>query len=401
MKKTLTMTLTIVGIVLTIGAVAAQQPPPTSTTTPPTVEKPVDKAASVLHFVVADDRARSLSEDGNCGPASADWHHDDTDVAHDTAADPADGVGQHADRVGFPDHVRPGARRYDRRHSDRIARTARSARRARAQGRRPVIPAPVKLVLPASPRGRRRSFGLAASLGAHAVLLLLILLLGRPSAPPVLPRVTPSAEKLVWVTPVPAVPPVTPAPPTPPTPKTKPVTYAAAPTSITPARDWREMLPRALALQADGINAPSFVIDNLDPVIITTLVGRHLALLVAGRPPFDRDARQVLWAGANPTETAPLPSGWTQRVARRVVVLPREWTRGISLAADEQVYLMITTDLDAAILAAQLAVAEQRGLALKTLTRTHGRLLPAADGLLDFRIDSVETNSARAGGSKQ
>jgi hypothetical protein len=48
MKKTLTLTFTIVGIVLTIGAVAAQQPPPTSTTTPPATEKPVDKAAAVL-----------------------------------------------------------------------------------------------------------------------------------------------------------------------------------------------------------------------------------------------------------------------------------------------------------------------------------------------------------------
>jgi hypothetical protein len=264
-----------------------------------------------------------------------------------------------------------------------------------------VIPAPVKLVLTASPRRRRRSIGLAASLGGHAVLLLLILMLGRSSAPQPSPRVTPSAQKLVWVAPVTAVPPVTPVSATPSTPKSKPVTYAAAPASITPARDWREMLPRALALQADGINAPSFVIDNLDPVIITTLVGRRLALLVAGRPPFDRDARQVLWAGARATESVPLPTGWTERVARRVVVLPREWMRGISLAGDEQVYLMISTDLDAAILAAQLAAADQRGVALKTLTRTHGRLLPAPDGLLDFRIDSVETSSARAGGSNQ
>lgn len=254
--------------------------------------------------------------------------------------------------------------------------------------------ADLTLTLPASREGGRRTFGLVASAAAHAGFVLILVASVR-SATHMPQQQPPSAsQNLVWVTPVTLAPPI----PTLEAPKaTKPIDYAAAPAGLAPARDWRELLPLALALQAQGINAPSFVIDNLDPQVVTMLVARHLAILVAGTPPFDRDARQVHWTEAGAIDVGLLAAGWTERVARRVIVLPRAWVSAVTLTADEQVFLLITTDLDAAILAAQIAVAEQRGVALPALARTHGRIVAAPQGLVEFKIDVAEVRSTDPG----
>lgn len=245
------------------------------------------------------------------------------------------------------------------------------------------------LLLPASPQRRRRTAGVVASVIGHTMVLLMLGVVRLPSRPvPARPPVPPTP--IVWMAPAPPpAPPVErPAPPV----AAKPITYAAAPPGTKPGRDWRELLPRALALQTEGLNAPSFVIENLDVALVGTLATRGLAVIVAGRPPFV-DARQVRWTATGPTDAGALPPAWTQRVARRAIILPRDWVRTLTLAPGEQVYLLISTDLDAAILAAQLAAAEQRGVALGALLRTRGRLLPTADGILGFHIDAVDLQS--------
>lgn len=254
---------------------------------------------------------------------------------------------------------------------------------------------PLALLLPASPRRGRRALGVLASVVGHTMLLLILGVVRLPSTTSA-PTVTTPAEQtpMVWVAPVPPfTPPVKPAmtKPVPPA-AAKPITYAAAVTSPQPGRDWRELLPRALALQAEGLNAPSFVIENLDVALVATLATRGLAVIVAGRPPF-AGARQVRWTGTGPRDVGALPAAWTQRVARRAIILPPEWVRTLALTPGEQVYLLISTDLDAAILASQLAAAEQRGVALGALVRTRGRLLPTGDGILSFHIDAVDFRS--------
>jgi hypothetical protein len=257
---------------------------------------------------------------------------------------------------------------------------------------------PLALLLPTSSRWGRRGLGLVTSVVAHATFaLILVTVVRAPSRRPVRPP-PPVDKKMVWVTPVAAPPPVQVDRPVlkvaaPVMKASKPIEYAAAPAGLKPSRDWKELLPRALALQAQGLNAPSFVIENLDVSLVATLAARGLAMIVAGRPPFDHDARQVHWTEAGPTDVGALPAAWTQHVARRAIVLPRAWVTTVMLAPEEQVYVLITTDLDAAILAAQLAAAEQRGVALSALVRTHGRLLPTADGILAFHIDAVDLHS--------
>jgi len=254
---------------------------------------------------------------------------------------------------------------------------------------------PLALMLPVAPQRGRRALGVLASVVGHTALLLILGIVRLPStttAPPVTP--TTDKKPMVWVAPVPPpTPPVEPAvtKPVPPV-AAKPIAYAAAPTNVQPGRDWRELLPRALALQAEGLNAPSFVIENLDIALVATLATRGLAVIVAGRPPF-AGARQVRWTGAGPGEVGALPAAWTQRVARRAIILPAEWVRALSLTPGEQVYLLISTDLDAAILASQLAAAEQRGVALDALVRTRGRLVPTSDGILTFHIHAVDLRS--------
>lgn len=258
-----------------------------------------------------------------------------------------------------------------------------------------MIAAP-RLTLPASPQGGRRTLRIAASASAHGIVaLLLVVAMGRV-AEPNQPEAAAPAQKIVWVAPVlPPSKPATPAPvpaeaPVPAKPKVAPPTeYAAAPTSAAPARDWHELLPQALALQAKGLAAPSFVVNNLDKDIVTMLVSRRLAILVAGKPPFDRDARPVRWVNGA-VEGGALPQGWAQRVARRAIVLPHSWVEAVAPTNDDRVYLLISTDLDAAILAAQLAVAEQHRVGLQAVLRTYGRLLSSPDGTMTFQIDSVD-----------
>lgn len=223
---------------------------------------------------------------------------------------------------------------------------------------------------------------------------MLLLVLGVVRLPSTSASSAPTAKKppMVWVAPPQLTPQEVPMPAKPVPPATKPITYAAAPASVQPRRDWRDLLPRALALQAEGITAPSFVIDNLDIALVANLATRGLAVIVAGHPPF-AGARQVHWTGTGPSAVGALPAAWTQRVARRAIILPPEWVRSLALATGEEVYLLISTDLDAAILAAQLAAAEQRGVALGALMRTRGRLLPTPDGILAFHIDAVDLRS--------
>jgi hypothetical protein len=219
-------------------------------------------------------------------------------------------------------------------------------------------------------------------------VLLLVVSAHRVTHPPE-SRPAPPAQKLVWVAPVPPPAPPQPAP-GPAKPKlSAPIAYAAAPMSLGPARDWHDLLPQALALQAKGLAAPSFVVNNLDKDVVTLLVVRHLAILVAGCPPFDHDARQILWRDATATDGGALAAGWTERVARRAIVLPHALVDGISLTGNERVYLLISTDLDAAILAAQLAVADQRHVGLQALARTSGRIVLALGGV-EFHIDDVD-----------
>src|SRR5258708_1345493 len=117
---------------------------------------------------------------------------------------------------------------------------------------------PFALLLPTFSRRGRRGLGLVASVLAHATFVLILVTVVRaPSRRPLRPT-SPSDKKMVWVTPV--------APP--PTvqidrpvlkaaaPASKPIAYAAAPAGLKPSRDWKELLPRALALQAQGLAAP-------------------------------------------------------------------------------------------------------------------------------------------------
>lgn len=258
-----------------------------------------------------------------------------------------------------------------------------------------MIPEPLTLLLPVSPQRGRRALGVLAAVAGHAMLLMVLGAVRSPSASAVPPvRATNETKPTVWVAPMaPPPPPQAPAIQKPVSPSAaKLIAYAAGPRSMQPGRDWRQLLPRALMLQAEGLNAPSFVIENLDIALVATLATRGLAIIVAGRPPF-ADAREVRWTPAGPSDIAALPAAWTQRVARRAIILPPEWVRTLALAPGEQVYLLISTDLDAAILAAQLAAAERRGVALSALARTRGRLLPTTDGILVFYVDTVDLRS--------
>lgn len=249
------------------------------------------------------------------------------------------------------------------------------------------------LLLPASPPWGRRWTRAVAATVVHGIVLLLLfapITFGWRSAdrPP-----APEPEKrVVWVqTAVPPVPPPQPAPQEQVTVAPKPIAYAAAPIDRSLAvATWREQLPRALALQAQGINAPSFVVENLDIGVITTLMSRNLVMLVAGRPPFDQRSRWIRTSGGGFVDAGAPPDGWAGRVARRTVVVPRSWVGDIPLSGDDEVYMFLTTNLDVAILAAQLAVAEERGVTLQALARTHGRLMTTVDGVMAFQIDTVD-----------
>lgn len=239
----------------------------------------------------------------------------------------------------------------------------------------------------------RRAVGIVGSALFHTLVGALVMFRApaerQPEPVPASPR-----SRVVWVSPVEPTPKATvrPRPERRAETPRAPIDYAAA-SAGAKQPGWREQLPRALALQSEGVDAPSFVIENLDRELVSVLTSRRLALVVAGRPPFDRGARQVRWTAQGSGDLQPLPASWTRQVARRAIVLPRPWIERLQLAPGEEVYMLITTDLDAAILAAQLAAAEERGLPLKALLRTRGRLVESEDGGISFRVDAVDLQS--------
>jgi hypothetical protein len=256
----------------------------------------------------------------------------------------------------------------------------------------------LELLPPVAPRQGHRPRALLASSALHLLIAAMILGVGDDPPPPNHPA--PNPEKLVW-TPPPVMPVVTPA-----IPKGKPIEYAAAPSSsagkspgtrqtasegsTNEESKWRDFLSRAAALQAEGISAPAYVIDNLSPALIATLTERGLAILVAGRPPFRNDAQQVMWKGNTPTQVVALSQSWSRDVARRGIPLPRSWVAGLTLGPSVDVYLIPRAPLDLAILASQLEAAEGRGVPLAAVRRTHGRLVTEHDDVLAYRVGGLD-----------
>lgn len=259
----------------------------------------------------------------------------------------------------------------------------------------------MELLPPVTRRSGHRLRGLGVSAGVHFVILVL---LGLPSRTPVPPQVpAEDGPEVVWIAPPPEPERQQPPP--------QVLAKAAEPTRYEAAQavgdkeraknaddqgrnadgsSWRNFLPRALAMQTEGVRAPAYVITNLDATLVANLTSRGLALLVAGQPPFRDDPRQVLWAAGGPVGLTALPPSWAQESSRRGLPLPRSWIDGVALAPAVGVYLVPRAALDAAILAAQLEAAERRGVPLQGLARTYGRVVPDHDGALAYMIDRVD-----------
>jgi hypothetical protein len=255
------------------------------------------------------------------------------------------------------------------------------------------------LLPPVARRSGRRRIGVAVSAALHGAAVLLVIAASSAQLTPAPPRPAPTT-RLTWtppprpVTVMPATVAATPimyagTPPAGRKPAAATSAAAPAPPPTGSASEWRDYLPRALAAQAKGVQAPAYTVQNLTPELISMLTSRGLAVLVVGRPPF-RDAEQIEWHNGHTTGRAPLPAGWGQNVARRGLPLSDSWVTGVAIAAGDAVYLVPRPALDIGILAAQMRAADARHVPLDALACTRGRLVVESDDAVAFVIDTVD-----------